>query len=233
MSTADWKSLLASRQDAHLRELVELLRIPSVSTDPARAGDVRAAAEVVSRRLRTAGVPIVDLIQTPLHPVVIGEWVIDDARPTVLIYGHYDVQPEEPVDLWETPAFEPAIREGKLYARGSSDMKGNLLTAIQGVETIATALGGAPPVNVKFLFEGEEEIGSPNLAPLLEAKRELLAADVVLSVDGGMEGPDTPSLTVSSKGLAACQIDLTTSTTDLHSGVYGHKLPQSRRLAAA
>ncbi|MBA3377872.1 MAG: hypothetical protein H0T93_03215, partial [Chloroflexia bacterium] len=107
MSTADWKSLLASREEAHLQELVDLLSIPSVSTDPARAGEVQNAAKVVAQRLRAAGVPVVDIVETPLHPVVIGEWVIDDARPTVLIYGHYDVQPEEPVELWVTPAFEP------------------------------------------------------------------------------------------------------------------------------
>ncbi|MDQ3653451.1 MAG: dipeptidase [Chloroflexota bacterium] len=227
MTTADWKSLLASRQDAHLQELVDLLRIPSVSTEPARAGDVVTAAEVVAQRLRTAGVPIVDTVQTPLHPVVIGEWVIDDTRPTVLIYGHYDVQPEEPVELWETPAFEPTIRDGKLYARGSSDMKGNLLTAIQGVEAIASAHGGVPPINVKFIFEGEEEIGSPNLREVVRNNRERLTADAVISADGGQFGFDTPSLTVALKGLGGCQVNLRTANTDLHSGMFGAKVPNA------
>lgn len=223
----DWKSSLASQQDAHLQELVDLLRIPSVSTDPARAGDVRAAAEVVAERLRRAGTPVVDILATPLHPVVIGEWVVDAARPTVLIYGHYDVQPEEPIDLWKTPAFEPTIRDGKLYARGSSDMKGNLLTAIQGVEAIAAANGGSPPINVKFIFEGEEEIGSPNLREVVRNNRERMAADAVISADGGQFGFDTPSLTVALKGLGGCQVNLRTANTDLHSGMFGAKTPNA------
>jgi acetylornithine deacetylase/succinyl-diaminopimelate desuccinylase-like protein len=227
MSTADWKALLAAREDDHLQELVDLLSIPSVSTDPARASDVTATAEVVKNRLLTAGVPVVDIIPTPLHPVVIGEWLVDDAKPTVLIYGHYDVQPEEPVELWETPAFEPAIRDGKIYARGSSDMKGNLLTAIQGVEAVAAVNGGQPPVNVKFIFEGEEEIGSPNLREVVRNNRERLAANAVLSADGGQFGPDTPSLTVGLKGLGGCQVNLRTANTDLHSGMFGAKVPNA------
>ncbi|MBA3275213.1 MAG: dipeptidase [Chloroflexia bacterium] len=227
MSTADWKALLAAREDDHLQELVDLLGIPSVSTDPARASDVTATAEVVKNRLLTAGVPVVDIIPTPLHPVVIGEWLVDDAKPTVLIYGHYDVQPEEPVELWETPAFEPAIRDGKIYARGSSDMKGNLLTAIQGVEAVAAVNGGQPPVNVKFIFEGEEEIGSPNLREVVRNNRDRLAADAVLSADGGQFGPDTPSLTVGLKGLGGCQVNLRTANTDLHSGMFGAKVPNA------
>ncbi len=226
MST-DWKSSLEASQEAHLRELIDLLRIPSVSTDPARAGDVRAAAEVVAARLRAAGTPVVDIVETPLHPVVIGEWVVDAGKPTVLIYGHYDVQPEEPVDLWDTPAFEPTIRDGKLYARGSSDMKGNLLTAIQGVEAIAEANGGRPPINVKFIFEGEEEIGSPNLREVVRVNRERLAADAVISADGGQFGFDTPSLTVALKGLGGCQVNLRTANTDLHSGMFGAKTPNA------
>ncbi|MBA2470511.1 MAG: dipeptidase [Chloroflexia bacterium] len=227
MSTADWKALLAAREDDHLQELVDLLRIPSVSTDPARASDVTATAGVVKNRLLTAGVPVVDIMPTPLHPVVIGEWLVGQDKPTVLIYGHYDVQPEEPVELWETPAFEPAIRDGKIYARGSSDMKGNLLTAIQGVEAVAAANGGQPPVNVKFIFEGEEEIGSPNLREVVRNNRERLAADAVLSADGGQFGSDTPSLTVGLKGLGGCQVNLRTANTDLHSGMFGAKVPNA------
>ena len=227
MSTSDWRTLLQQREEIHLEELLALLRIPSVSTDPARAGDVRDTAEVVRQRLMAARVPVVDVVESKLHPVVIGEWMVDDAKPTVLIYGHYDVQPEEPVDLWETPAFEPAIRDGRIYARGSSDMKGNLLTAIQGVEALAEAYGGAPPVNVKFIFEGEEEIGSPNLREVVRANKDRLAADAVLSADGGQFGPDTPSLTVSLKGLGGCQVNLRTANTDLHSGMFGAKVPNA------
>ncbi len=227
MNITDYTSLLESREEQHLKELTELLRIPSVSTDPDRAGDVRAAATVVAERLRAAGVPTVDIVETPLHPVVIGEWVIDHARPTVLIYGHYDVQPEEPVELWETPAFEPTIRDGKLYARGSSDMKGNLLTAIQGVEALAHASRGAPPINCKFIFEGEEEIGSPNLRDVVRNNKERLRADAVISADGGQFGFDTPSLTVALKGLGGCQVNLRTANTDLHSGMFGAKVPNA------
>jgi len=227
MSSVDWKALLVEREDEHLNELMELLRIPSVSTDPARGGDVKAAADVVRRRLLRAGVPTVDIVQTPLHPVVIGEWLAGHDKPTVLVYGHYDVQPEAPVDLWETPAFEPTVRDGKLYARGASDMKGNLLTAIQGVEAIAEANGGQPPINVKFIFEGEEEIGSPNLRDVVRDNKERLAADAVLSADGGQFAFDTPSLTVSLKGLGGCQVNLRTANTDLHSGMFGAKVPNA------
>lgn len=227
MTTANWKTLLAEREDAHLDELLALLRIPSISTEPDHRADVRATADIVRQRLLAAGVPVVDLVETPLHAVVIGEWVVDPAKPTVLIYGHYDVQPEEPVHLWETPAFEPTIRDGKIYARGSSDMKGNLLTAIQGVEALAEANGGQPPINVKFIFEGEEEIGSPNLREVVRANKDRLAADAVLSADGGQYGPDTPSLTVSLKGLGGCQVNLRTANTDLHSGMFGAKVPNA------
>lgn len=227
MSVNDWNVLLKEREDAHLEELLALLAIPSVSTDPSHAGDVRTTAGIVKARLLKAGVPVVDIVETPLHPVVIGEWLVDPSKPTVLIYGHYDVQPEEPIDLWETPPFEPTIRDGKIYARGSSDMKGNLLTAIQGVEALADANGGRLPINVKFIFEGEEEIGSPNLRAVVAANKERLAADAVLSADGGQFGPDTPSLTVSLKGLGGCQVNLRTANTDLHSGMYGAKVPNA------
>jgi acetylornithine deacetylase/succinyl-diaminopimelate desuccinylase-like protein len=227
MSTANWKDILASSEEQHLEELLALLRIPSVSTDPSRSADVIATANVVRKRLLAAGVPTVDLVSTPLHPVVIGEWLVNPDKPTVLIYGHYDVQPEEPVALWNTPAFEPAIRDGKIYARGASDMKGNLLTAIQGVEAVAQANGGEPPINVKFIFEGEEEIGSPNLRDVVRNNTKRLAADAVLSADGGQFGFDTPSLTVGLKGLGGCQVNLRTANTDLHSGMYGAKVPNA------
>ncbi|MBA2775811.1 MAG: dipeptidase [Chloroflexia bacterium] len=227
MATTVWKTMLAERAQQHLTELIDLLRIPSVSTDPDRAADVAKTAEVVRQRLLTAGVPKVDIVPTPLHPVVIGEWPAGDDKPTVLIYGHYDVQPEAPVELWETPAFEPTIRDGKIYARGASDMKGNLLTAIQGVEAIAEANGGQPPINVKFIFEGEEEIGSPNLRDVVRNNKERLAANAVLSADGGQFDFDTPALSISLKGLGGCQINLRTANTDLHSGMFGAKVPNA------
>ncbi|MDP9362879.1 MAG: dipeptidase, partial [Chloroflexota bacterium] len=223
---ATWDGFLAEREEAHLAELREYLRIPSVSTAPEHKADVARAAEWTADRMREAGVPEVAVELTAGHPVVTGEWRSDPNRPTVLVYGHYDVQPAEPLDLWETPPFEPTVRDGRLYARGSSDMKGNLLTAVQGVEAVARA-EGAPPVNVRFLFEGEEEIGSPNLEPFIEAARDRLACDAVLCADGGMFGPEQPSLVVSTKGLAGCQIDLRTARGDLHSGMYGGFVPNA------
>lgn len=225
-TTNTWQDHLAMNESQHRAELDELLRLPSVSTDPARAADVQATAEWVAARLRRAGVPEVEVVPTAGHPTVLGWWQTSPDKPTVLIYGHYDVQPEEPVALWQTPPFEPTERDGRIYARGSSDMKGNLLTAVQGVEALATAQG-APPVNVIFLFEGEEEIGSPNLADLVRDRQDALGCDAVLSADGGQQGADQPSLTVALKGLAGCQINLRTATSDLHSGMYGATVPNA------
>ena len=226
MTNHDWKHDLAARKDALEKELIELLAMPSVSTDPERKGVIRRTAEWVANRMRQAGVPEVKILETPGHPAVLGRWRVSDDQPTVLIYGHYDVQPAEPLDLWDTPPFEPTVRDGKLYARGSADMKGNLLTSIHGVEALARA-NGQPPINVSFIYEGEEEIGSPNLPKLVEAERAFLAADAVLSADGGQHGPDQPSLSVGLKGLGGCQINLTTANSDLHSGMYGATVPNA------
>lgn len=222
---------LASQEDSHLAVLLDFLRIPSISALPDHASDIQAAAEFVATALRQAGVPEVTIAPTEGWPSVIGRWQVSDDLPTVLIYGHFDVQPPDPLDLWESPAFEPALRDGRIYARGSSDMKANLLSIINTVAAFAR-IDGQPPLNLRFLFEGEEEIGSPNLAALIDAHRDTLAADVVLSVDGGMDGPNTPTLSVALKGLAACQINLTTSTTDLHSGMYGASVPNAARAIA-
>jgi len=227
MTQETWRQLLEDSQDQHLAELLDMLRIPSVSTDRDRRDDVRAAAQYVAERLRTAGVPDVLIAESAGHPSVIGAWLVDPAQPTVLIYGHYDVQPAEPLDLWTTPAFEPTIRDGKLFARGSADMKGNLLTAIQGIEAVAQSHGGRPPINVKFIFEGEEEIGSPNLREIVREHKGRLNADAVVSADGGQHGPDEPSVSVALKGLGGCQIDLTTANSDLHSGMYGAMVPNA------
>jgi acetylornithine deacetylase/succinyl-diaminopimelate desuccinylase-like protein len=225
-TSAVWESYLAEREAAAREELIGLLRIPSVSTAPERTQDVHHAAEWVVERLTQAGVPEVGYFPSSGHPVIQGRWHVGDDRPTVLVYGHYDVQPAEPLDLWESPPFEPAVRDGKLYARGAADMKGNLLATIQAIEALAHE-NGAPPVNVIFLFEGEEEIGSPNLPAVVAAHRDQLACDVVLSADGGMKGPETPSLTIALKGVAACQVDLRTGSTDLHSGGFGAFSPNA------
>jgi acetylornithine deacetylase/succinyl-diaminopimelate desuccinylase-like protein len=227
MSQGEWKNDLAEQRDAHVQELLTLVAMPSVSTDPERVGDIRSTAEWVAERLRTAGVPEVIIAESSGHPAVIGRWHAHDDQPTILIYGHYDVQPAEPLDLWRTPAFEPTVAGDIVVGRGVSDMKGNLLTAIQGVEAAAKANGGVPPINVSFIFEGEEEIGSPHFRDILREHRSLLKADAVISADGGQFGPDTPALGVSLKGLAGVQVNLTTANTDLHSGSYGAWVPNA------
>lgn len=227
-----WGQYLNEHEAEHLAALQELLRIPSVSALPAHAPDINRAAEWVAARLHAIGVPEVELLPTEgAGPAVFGRWHVGDEKPTALIYAHYDVQPGDPFDLWETPPFEPSVRDGAIYARGATDDKGGLLGAVNGIEAY-TRTAGAPPINLIFLFEGEEEIGSPTLPHLVAAERERLACDVVFSADGGMYGPDDLSLTLSSKGMAACQIDLRTATTDLHSGRYGSTVPNAPRALA-
>ena len=222
---------LDAHRDQHMTELEQFLRIPSISTDPYRKDDVRAAAEWVATRLKTAGVPEVELLDTPLHPVVFGRWHAAPGKPTILVYGHYDVQPVDPIHLWESDPFEPTRRDGKIYARGVSDMKTNLLTIIQGVEAAAQATG-APPVNLTFFFEGEEEIGSPSAEATLTANRERLTADFAMSGDGGQVSPTQSRLTVAYKGITGLQIDLTTGRTDLHSGGYGAAVANAAQAVA-
>jgi acetylornithine deacetylase/succinyl-diaminopimelate desuccinylase-like protein len=225
-----WQAHLDAHDAQYFDELLELLRIPSVSTDPSRKGDTAAAAQWVADRLKKAGVPDVEIVETPGHPVVSASWLVDPAKPRVLFYGHYDVQPAEPLELWDTPPFEPTVRDGRVYARGAGDMKANLLSVIHAVEAFAKT-AGQPPLNLLFLFEGEEEIGSPNLPAYVEAAREKLAADVVVSADGGVSGPNLPSLTVALKGLGGCQIDIRTGESDLHSGMYGATVPNANQVA--
>jgi acetylornithine deacetylase/succinyl-diaminopimelate desuccinylase-like protein len=222
---------LDAHRDTYNQEFLDLLRIPSVSTTPEHAGDVRRGAEWVMERLKRAGVPKVELIETAGHPVVFGTWHAALGKPTILVYGHYDVQPADPLNLWKSPAFEPTMRDGRIYARGSADMKSNLVTLIQAVEALA-AVHGAPPVNLTFFWEGEEEIGSPHALEAIEANKDRLKADAVLSCDGGMEGPNTASLNVSLKGMTGLQIDLRTSSTDLHSGMYGATVPNALQALA-
>src|SRR4051794_19958917 len=205
----------AARFDAHfaearaqlLAELNDFIRIPSVSALPVHREDMVRAAEWVAARLRAAGVPTVKVLPTGGHPVVWGHWPAAEAdAPIALIYAHYDTQPADPFDLWITPPFEPAERDGRLYARGASDDKGNLLIPIAVTEAFAK-LVGRPPIGLVFLFEGEEEIGSPSLRALIEANRDRLRSDVAISADSAMWSQDGPSLVVGSKGLAGLQLD--------------------------
>ena len=213
-------SHLQANHDRILGELIEFASIPSVSTDPAHAADMKAAGQWVAEKLAAAGPFAVRTIATKGNPVIYGEWLGAPGKPTVLVYGHYDVQPEDPVAKWQSPPFTPTLRDGNLYARGVSDDKGPMLIPIKVAEAFFATVG-ALPVNVKCMFEGEEEIGSPSLDAFIRDHKDLLAADVVLSADGAMWRIDEPSLTVSSRGLAGLEITLTAAAKDLHSGRHG------------
>ena len=176
------------KQQDYLNELIEFLKIPSVSTQPEHTQDVKTAASWVADKMKDAGLENVRVIETKRHPLVYGDWLHADGQPTVLVYGHYDVQPAEPFELWETPPFEPTIREDYLYARGSSDDKGQAYLHVKAVEALLAA-NGRLPVNVKFIVEGEEEMGGPSLSAFIPQQKELLAADVALISDTGMVSP--------------------------------------------
>ncbi len=217
---SDWTSYLNARDDDAVRELQELLRIPSVSALPEHADDVRAAGQWVLRRMQQAGIEHVEMMETGGHPVVYGDWLHAPGKPTVMIYGHFDVQPVDPVNLWVTPPFDPAIRDGRIYARGANDDKGNMLPPIQAVEALL-ATEGALPINVKFFFEGQEEIGSPTLPTFISDNRTKFACDMVISSDGGQWSETEPALLIGLRGLCAVQIDVTGPSHDLHSGGAG------------
>ena len=202
------------------RELWEFLRIPSVSAKSEHDGDVERTADWVRDQLAGAGLEA-QVHATPGHPVVVGEWRGAGAdAPTVLIYGHYDVQPPEPLDLWESPPFEPEVRDGRIYARGAADDKGQLFLHLKALEA-HLATRGQLPVNVVVLAEGEEEVGSPNLVPFVAEHRERLQADTVVISDSAMFAPGTPSLLFSLRGLAYFEVHAEGPSTDLHSGAYG------------
>lgn len=215
-----WQEYLDAQHGEAVEELQDFLRIPSVSALPEHAADVRRAGEWVEARLRRAGVEHVELMETGGHPVVYGDWLHAPGKQTVLIYGHFDVQPADPFDLWTSPPFEAAIRDGRIYARGASDDKGNMLPTIHAVEALLKT-EGALPVNVKFFFEGQEEIGSPTLPDFIEANREKFACDMVLSSDGGQWSETEPALMVGLRGLSALEIEVTGPDRDCHSGGVG------------
>ena len=201
-------------------ELFELLKIPSVSTDSTKKEDVRKAGNFLVNQLKEIGLDKVTLHETKGHPIVTAEKCPHPDRPTVLIYGHFDVQPPDPMDLWTTPPFEPTVKNGRVYARGASDDKGQSYTHVKAVQAYLKT-GTELPVNVKFILEGEEEIGSPNLVPFIEANKELLKCDMVLISDTAMFGENQPSITYVLRGLAYMEIHVTGPNRDLHSGVYG------------
>jgi acetylornithine deacetylase/succinyl-diaminopimelate desuccinylase-like protein len=212
---------LAAHRDRTLAELIEFAAIPSVSTDPAHRDDIDRAAAWLAAQIAAAGPFDVQIIPTRGHPVVFAQWLGAAGKPTVLVYGHYDVQPPDPLEKWVSPPFAPAIRNGRLYARGVSDDKGPLFQAVKAAQAFF-ATQGSLPINVKFVFEGEEEIGSPSLEPFIQEHTDLLAADFVISADGGMWRINEPSVTISSRGLlAGLEFTLTGAAKDLHSGRHG------------
>ncbi len=211
---------LESRRDQVLDALIEFASIPSVSTDPAHAPGIARAAQWVAAQVRAAGPFEVQVLPTNGHPVVYAEWLGAPGKPTVLVYGHYDVQPPDPLEKWTSPPFTPTLRNGRLYARGVSDDKGPMLIPI-AVAAAFFAVDGALPVNLKCVFEGEEEVGSRHLDTFIRDHADRLAADVAVSADGAMWRIDEPSVTVASRGLCGLELTLTAAGKDLHSGRHG------------
>ncbi len=209
-----------------LDELKEFLRIPSVSTLPEHRKDVDRAAQFVADSLKNAGLENVEIIQTAKHPLVYADWMHAEGKPTVLCYGHYDVQPPDPLELWKTPPFEPTERDGNLYARGSADDKGQMYMHIKAVEALR-AVNGTLPINLKFLVEGEEEIGGESIAKYVEQNPAKLKADVALVSDTALYAEGMPTLCIGLRGLVYTEIEATGPMRDLHSGLYGGAAPNA------
>ena len=215
----EWKDYQLKHKDRFLSELFDLLRIPSISARAENKGDMIRCAESIKQHLLKAGASKAVVYQTEGHPVVYGEKIIDASLPTVLAYGHYDVQPADPLELWNSDPFEPVIKDGKIFARGSADDKGQFFMHIKALETLVAT--NTLPVNMKFIIEGEEEMGSPNLAKFVRQNKDLLKADVILISDTSMLSIENPSIDAGVRGLSYIQIEVTGANRDLHSGVYG------------
>ena len=214
-----WKDYQEKNKDRFLNELLELLRIPSVSAKTEHKPDMIKCAEAVKQSLLAAGADKAEIYPTDGHPIVYGEKIIDPSKPTVLVYGHYDVQPAEPLELWNSGPFDPVIKDGKIFARGSCDDKGQMYMHVKALETLVQT--DSLPHNIKFCIEGEEEVGSPNLGKFVSAHKDLLKADCVLISDSAMISLDTPSLDIGLRGLSYIEVEVTGPNRDLHSGVYG------------
>jgi len=216
---------IEEHQQRFINELIDLLKIPSISADHSYKGDVIKTAEVVKESLEKAGCDKVEICETPGYPIVYGEKVIDPSLPTILVYGHYDVQPPDPLDLWDSPPFEPVIKkselhpEGAIFARGSSDDKGQMYMHVKALEYMTHT--DQLPCNVKFMIEGEEEVGSESLSWFVPRNKEKLANDIILISDTGMIAPDVPSITTGLRGLSYVEVEVTGPNRDLHSGLYG------------
>lgn len=219
------QTYIQQNKEKFLQELLDLLRIPSISADPAYSKDVRKTAEMVASQLTQSGADQVQIFETAGHPIVYGEKIIDASKPTILVYGHYDVQPADPLDLWDSPAFEPVIKttpihpEGAIFARGACDDKGQMFMHVKAFEAMVQS--GELPCNIKFMIEGEEEVGSANLGIFVAEHKDLLKADIILVSDTGMLSNDTPSITTGLRGLSYVEVEVTGPNRDLHSGLYG------------
>jgi acetylornithine deacetylase/succinyl-diaminopimelate desuccinylase-like protein len=217
--SALWKQYQEQHQERFLNEMLDLLRIPSVSAKSEHKEDMIRCAEAVKKSLLAAGCDRADVMPTEGYPVVYGEKIIDPKAPTVLVYGHYDVQPAEPLELWHSGPFDPVIKDGKVYARGSADDKGQFYMHVKALEILCQTQ--TLRTNIKFLIEGEEEVGSPNLGPFVARHKELLNADVILISDSAMLSMETPSLDTGVRGLSYIEVEVTGPNRDLHSGIYG------------
>ncbi len=214
-----WKDYQEKNKDRFLEELLTLLRIPSVSARTENKNDMLTCAEAVKKSLLDAGATTATIYPTEGHPIVYAEKIIDPALPTVLVYGHYDVQPADPLELWNSGPFDPVIKDGKIYARGSADDKGQFYMHVKALETMVQT--GTLTTNIKFLIEGEEEVGSPNLATFVKANKALLDANVILISDTSMISMENPSIDIGVRGLSYIEVEVTGPNRDLHSGVYG------------
>ena len=219
------KAYIEENKDRFLNELIEILKIPSISADSAFAHDVLHMAEMVEKSLQKAGCTHTEICETDGYPIVYGERQVDPALPTVLVYGHYDVQPPDPLNLWNSPPFEPVIKktalhpEGAIYARGACDDKGQMYMHVKALEYMVN--NNALPCNVKFMIEGEEEVGSNSLVSFVKENTEKLANDIILISDTGMIAKDVPSITTGLRGLSYVEVEVTGPNRDLHSGLYG------------
>jgi len=214
-----WKEYQEKNKDRFLQELLELLRIPSVSARSEHKEDMKKCAEAVRQSLLDAGAGKAEIFSTAGHPVIYAEKIIDAKKSTVLVYGHYDVQPPEPLNLWHSGPFDPVIKEGKIYARGSADDKGQFYMHVKALETMERT--NSLQCNIKFIIEGEEEIGSPHLGAFISSHKDLLKADVILISDSSMISMQDPSIDIGVRGLSYIQVEVTGPNRDLHSGVYG------------
>jgi len=223
------KNYITTHKDRFLTELIDLLKIPSISADSAYSKDVLKTAELVEQSLKNAGCDTTEICKTKGYPVVYGEKIIDSNLPTILVYGHYDVQPPDPIDLWTSPPFEPVIKktdlhpDGAIFARGACDDKGQMYMHVKAIEFMIK--NDLLPCNVKVMIEGEEEVGSDSLADFLEDHKEKLSNDIILISDTGMIANDVPSITTGLRGLSYVEVEVTGPNRDLHSGIYGGAVP--------